>query len=215
MKIRHRPLAAAIIAAALLFGLSAAWIPIKAALGQSLLERAWAARLAGAEGARPWPWADTSPVAVLDIPRLGTRHLVLAGASGRNLAWGPAAMTPVDGGDVVISAHRDTHFAGLNELQPGDRLLLDDGRGAREYQVAWLDIVDSRHQELVLLTGRERLTLVTCYPPDAPLAGGPLRLVVTALPVQSPESRDAQRDSLSRTTRRKLMVPVRPWAGKS
>lgn len=198
MKIRHRPLAAVIIAAALLFSINAAWIPIKAALGQSLLEKAWAARLAGQTDARPWPWADTLPVAVLDIPRLGARHLVLAGASGRNLAWGPAAMTPVDGGDVVISAHRDTHFAGLNELQPGDLLVLDDGRGARTYQVAWLDIVDSRHQELVLLTGRERLTLVTCYPPDAPLAGGPLRLVVTAVPARAPANEEASNAQASR-----------------
>lgn len=183
MKIRHRPLAAAIIAAALFSAAHAAWIPLKAQLGQLLLEQAWAARLAGDEGARPWPWADTAPVAVLEIPRLGTRQLVLEGASGRNLAWGPGAMTPVDGSDVVISAHRDTHFADLNLLQPGDLLLLDDGTGPREYQISWLDIVDSRHQELVLLTGIQRLTLVTCYPPDAPLAGGPLRLVVTALPV--------------------------------
>lgn len=183
MRIRHRPLAAVIIAAAFFCAVHAAWIPLKAALGQALLEKAWAAHLAGEKNARPWPWADTSPVAVLDIPRLGTRHLVLQGASGRNLAWGPAAITPVNGGDVVISAHRDTHFEGLNVLQPGDLLRLDDGSGPRDYRVTWLDIVDSRHQELVLVDGRERLTLVTCYPPGASLAGGPLRLVVTALPV--------------------------------
>lgn len=183
MRIRHRPLAAAMIAAAFFGTVHAAWIPLKASLGQALLEKAWNERLAGEDDAKPWPWADTSPVAVLDIPRLGARHLVLQGASGRNLAWGPAAITPVGGGDVVISAHRDTHFENLNSLQPGDLLRLDDGNGPREYRVTWLDIVDSRHQELVLVDGRERLTLVTCYPPDAPLAGGPLRLVVTALPV--------------------------------
>lgn len=183
MTIRHRPLAAAVIAAALFFAVHAAYIPMKAALGQLLLERAWAARLSGEETAKPWPWADTAPVAVLEIPRLDKRQLVLAGASGRNLAWGPAAMTSVSGGDVVISAHRDTHFEGLDKLLPGDLLQLDDGHGVRTYRVTWLDIVDSRHQELVLLDDRERLTLVTCYPPNAPLAGGPLRLVVTALPV--------------------------------
>ena len=30
-----------------------------------------------------------------------------------------------------------------------------------------------------------RLSLVTCYPFDAPVAGGPLRYVVTALPVST------------------------------
>lgn len=205
MTIRHRLLAAAVIAAAFFGTMQAAWIPTKALLGQVLLERAWMARLAGNEAARPWPWADTSPVAVLNIPRLGTRHLVLRGASGRNLAWGPAAMTPVSGGDVVISAHRDTHFEGLNELQPGDRLWLNDGSGSRAYRVTWLDIVDSRHQELVLLRSRERLTLVTCYPPNAPFAGGPLRLVVTALPDYlsdtAPEDSDSQGNSKPSRTR--------------
>jgi len=206
MTIRHRHLAAAIIAAALFGTVHASWVPAKALLGQVLLERAWQARLAGEETAKPWPWADTSPVAVLSIPRLGARHLVLQGASGRNLAWGPAAMTPVSGGDVIISAHRDTHFDGLNELQPGDILWLNDGHGARAYRVTWLDIVDSRRQELVLLNDRERLTLVTCYPPNAPLAGGPLRLVVTALPAYlpnaAPADSDSQSNTLSLTTRR-------------
>ncbi|HEU4579859.1 MAG TPA: hypothetical protein VFS67_16480, partial [Polyangiaceae bacterium] len=31
--------------------------------GQVLLRRAWAAARAGDEHARPWPWADTWPVA--------------------------------------------------------------------------------------------------------------------------------------------------------
>ncbi len=57
----------------------------------------------------------------------------------------------------------------------------------RRYRVAWLDIVDSRREELVTLGDRDRLTLVTCYPFDAPTAGGPLRLVVTAL-LQEPGS---------------------------
>lgn len=202
MKIRHRPLAAALVAAAVFFSVQSAWIPLKAQVGQVLLKQAWSERLSGEGDGRPWPWADTVPVAQLSIPRLGLEQLVLEGASGRNLAWGPAAITPVHGGDVVISAHRDTHFAGLNELQPGDRLLLDDGHGARRYRVAWLDIVDSSRQELVLLSARERLTLVTCYPPDAPVAGGPLRLVVTALPeADAPEESASHRASLSFTTR--------------
>ena len=182
MRIRHRPLAAAIFVAALFFLLQAAWVPAKAAVGQWLLERAWAAHQAGAADARPWPWADTQPVAVLEIPRLGLRQLVLEGASGRNLAWGPAAVTPVHKPDVILSGHRDTHFAPLAELRAGDTLRLHDGSRQRKYTVAWLDIVDSRYQELVTRDDRDRLTLVTCYPFDAPSAGGPLRLVVTALP---------------------------------
>ena len=119
---RHWPLAAVLGTAAL--SVHAAWIPLKAELAQVLLEQAWRRSEAGAIVARPWPWADTHPVAELQIPRLGLRQLVLDGASGRNLAFGPTALTPVSGADVVLSAHRDTHFSALQDLQPGDEILL-------------------------------------------------------------------------------------------
>lgn len=199
----HRLFAAALLAAALLFTARAAWIPTKAAVGQWLLERAWSARVSGTETPRPWPWADTAPVAVLEVPRLGLRQLVLDGHSDRNLAWGPTAMTPVTGRDVIVSGHRDTHFAPLALLEAGDEITLRGAEGARRFRVAWLDIVDSRYQELVSRGDQERLTLVTCYPFDAAVAGGPLRLVVTALPQESgeekraAESGDAPPDSAS------------------
>lgn len=183
MSVRHRPFAAVLFTAALLTTANAAWIPAKAALGQILLERAWHARSAGAEAPRPWPWADTRPVAELEIPSLDLRQLVLEGASGRNLAWGPAALTSVHGRDVVISGHRDTHFTALKGLAAGDLLILRDGHSERRYRVSWLHIVDSRREELVTRYDQDRLTLVTCYPFDAATAGGPLRLVITALPV--------------------------------
>lgn len=178
----HRFFAAVLFTAALLMTLDAAWVPAKAGLGQWLLERAWQARAPGAStpAPRPWPWADTRPVAELEIPELGLRQLVLEGASGRNLAWGPAALTPVTQRDVVLSGHRDTHFAPLERLAVNDEMILRDGARERRYRVAWLDVVDSRTRDLVIENDRDRLTLVTCYPFDAATAGGPLRLVVTA-----------------------------------
>ena len=68
----------------------ALWIPIKAELAQYLLERSWRETLAGDTDARPWPWADTRAIGVLEVPRLGLREIVLEGSSGRNLAFGPA-----------------------------------------------------------------------------------------------------------------------------
>ena len=55
-----------------------AWIPVKAALAQVLLEQAWRRTLAGEVRARPWPWADTWPVAALEVG--GERLIVLADA---------------------------------------------------------------------------------------------------------------------------------------
>ena len=177
---RTRWLFAAVATTAALFLCHTLWIPAKAQLAQFLLESAWRRILAGQVQARPWPWADTHPVAELEVPALGVRRLVLAGASGRNLAFGPTALTPIDGNDLVISGHRDTHFGFLQRLTGGEVLRLRTRAGMREYRVAWREVVDSRQRQLVLDASRERLTLITCFPFDAPFGGGPLRLVVTA-----------------------------------
>ena len=199
--------ALALSAALLAIGIMghALWIPAKAGLGQELLERAWTRQQLQQTAVKPWPWADTSPVGVLEIPRLGLRQLVLEGSSDRNLAWGPTVLGKLSVQDPIVSGHRDTHFRQLADLVPGDRLLLTDRHSIRSYRVAWLDIVDSRRQELVFASGQRRLTLVTCYPFEAQQAGGPLRLVVTALPEQTATdyspARASHRDTLSVTTR--------------
>ena len=165
--------------------LDALWIPAKAELAQVLMEHAWQRTLKGEKEPRPWPWADSSPVAVLEVPRLGIHQLVLEGASGRNLAFGPTALTPVTANDLVLSGHRDTHFQFMRLLERGDVIRLTTRDEMLEFKVGWLEIIDSRRQELVLDEGRLRLTLLTCYPFDAATAGGPLRFVVTALPVDA------------------------------
>ena len=182
---RHWCLAAVAFTAAV-FSFDALWIPVKAELAQHLLERAWLRTLAGEPDAKPWPWADTRAVAVLEVPRLGLREIVLEGSSGRNLAFGPTLVNTgrIDESfDRVLSGHRDTHFSFLKKLQTGDLLRLRTPQGTRDYRVRWQQAVDSRQQSLVIDASVERLTLLTCYPFDAPLPGGPLRWVVTALPV--------------------------------
>ena len=179
--------AAACLAAAFLFfalSLNAAWIPVKAELAQWLIERSW--REGGQS--RPWPWADTRPAAVLEVPGHKVRLLVLEGNSGRNLAFGPVFSDGTAlGGDMVINGHRDTHFHFLQELKPGDRLSITRQSGEMLFEVVQSDIVDSRASELLIDPGMDRVSLVTCYPFDSTSIGGPLRYVVTALPV-SPRS---------------------------
>lgn len=162
--------------------LHALWIPAKAELAQWLMEKSWREVKAGASHAPPWPWADTQPVAVLEAPEHGIRQLVLAGDSGRNLAFGPAVHGGISTSDLVISGHRDTHFYFLQHVQAGDSFLLETADGKREYRVIATEIVNSDEQALVIDPGVERLSLVTCYPFDALDAGGPLRFVVTAVP---------------------------------
>jgi len=162
-----------------------AYIPAKAWLAQELMQRAWVRAGAGEERATPWPWADTWPVARLTAKQRDVDLIVLAGGSGRTLAFGPghlsASAMPGETGNAIIGGHRDTHFQFLRKLEVGELLGMETTRGQRHiYKVVGVDIVDSRKGSLVLDTDAAMLTLVTCYPFDALEAGGPLRYVVTA-----------------------------------
>lgn len=166
-----------------------AWIPVKAELAQWLIDRSWQQCRRGPDCPPPWPWADTRPVALLEAPNHGVNLVVLAGNSGRNLAFGPVLGDEATGGnDMVISGHRDTHFRFLQNVKTGDRLSITRGDRVREFEVIQTDIVDSLKTGLAIDSAMNRVSLVTCYPFDNPHAGGPLRYVVTALPVRQPTS---------------------------
>ena len=184
---RSALLAGALLAA---YGLGGSgYIHAKATLAQWLLRSAWERTLAHGVASKPWPWADLWPVAVLEVPRLRQRRFVLDGASGRTLAFGPGlspgARRPGERGRVVVSGHRDTHFAFLRQLEVGDRVWLADGRGRHAYEIVRFDIADARIERIAIEADDARLALVTCYPFDALTPGGPLRYVAEARLVAS------------------------------
>ena len=157
----------------------------KAALAQVLLHVAWARTQATGAPARPWPWADLQPVARLTAPALGADVLVLSGASGRTLAFGPGLLPgsapPGGTGNSVLVAHRDTHFRFLRRLVPGDDVVLEGIDGARHrYRVRRSYVADRSAIDLPRATPAPTLTLVTCFPFDALVPGGPLRYIVVA-----------------------------------
>lgn len=173
-----------VIAAGVSFG-EAQWIETKAGVAQWLLDRAWQRSRAGASSSRPWPWADTAPIAELTVGRLDRRLLVLSGASGRTLAFGPGHVSgsalPGEVGNTVLTGHRDTHFRFLRELGAGDVIALLNRAGvSTSYRVRSLAVEHVDSMTLDPLARRPELTLVTCYPFDALTAGGPLRYVVRA-----------------------------------
>ena len=165
-----------------------AYIYAKAALAQHLLRQAWDDTLQGQAAVKPWSWADTYPVARLTMPQQGVDLIVLAGASGRTLAFGPGHVdgTPLPGvvGNSVLSAHRDTHFEFLQHLKLGDAFRVENAQGKKtRYVVQATRVVDQSDVSVMRASTFEQLTLVTCYPFNAIRAGGPLRYVVTALPL--------------------------------
>ena len=162
-----------------------AWMYAKAQLAQVLLERAWARTLHGERDVKPWGWADTWPVARIEFPRQQKSYIVLDGASGRTMAFGPGHVDgtamPDRAGNCAISAHRDTQFAVLRDVEAGDPILLQtrDGRSVR-YRVLEHRIVDKNDTSLLEPSRGRILTLITCFPFDAIRPGGPLRYVVIA-----------------------------------
>src|SRR5260370_20717649 len=98
-----RPLLALI--GIVLFG-EGTYIHAKALVAQILLQRAFAETIASGHPIKPWAWADTWPVARIEVKRLNASPIVLAGSSGQALALAPGHVehTP-DGGERAVVAY--------------------------------------------------------------------------------------------------------------
>ncbi|WP_299806967.1 class GN sortase [uncultured Shewanella sp.] len=192
------------------------YMQAKAHFAQFLIQQAWQKTLEDHKPHKPWSWADTHPVAKLEfLPHTVTQddfgshlasHLasqealdaqdserddslyVLSGASGRNLAFGPALMLSSsefdEQGNTVIAGHRDTHFARLNGVKVGQLINVQSASGKRRlYRVFATQVTHESDMSVAQDSGDKQLTLVTCYPFGTSFAGGPLRFVVKAEPI--------------------------------
>ncbi|CAG0955051.1 sortase A [Burkholderiales bacterium] len=172
-------------AAAVATIVAATAILAKAHVGQAALEIAWRRAQSMGAAPAPWPWADTRPVAKLRAPAQDAEMLVLSGASGRTLAWGPGLLDgtarPGERGNAVVSAHRDTHFRFLANASIGDPLVVERLDGVRvAYRIVAMRVADASRLAIPRDTDLPTLTLVTCWPFGAIAPGGPLRYVVVA-----------------------------------
>jgi sortase A len=175
----------------------AAYLHAKAELASLLIHRAWEARVTRGESRPPWPWADTHPVARLQIPRLGYDEIVLEGASPRTLAFGPARLLSSadfgQAGNVVLAGHRTSWFKPLEAIDVGDAIQLQwlDSRShqvrQRTYIVNKIDIVVPEDVTLLAPTASDSLTLVTCYPFNSS-PRSPERFVIRAKPASTAQN---------------------------
>jgi len=159
------------------------YLHAKAVLAQQLIENAWQETLENLQHNKPWSWADTWPVGRLQVPAHDIDLYVLAGDSGSTLAFGPGhrfgSAQPGGTGTALISGHRDTHFSFLKQLNTGDEILFQGVDGQwQHYQVSNSAVVNE--SSVIVDNQNNTLALVTCYPFDAILPGGPLRFVVFA-----------------------------------
>jgi len=176
------PLALA-ITGLVLFG-HGSYIHAKALLAQVLLDRAFTESIASHHPVKPWSWADTWPIARIEVKRLKASAIVLAGSSGQALAFGPGhvELTPDAGmrGIAVYSAHRDTHFRFLRDVIVGDEIDVtrNDGKTFR-YRADATAVVRYDQSGIDPLAGGYELVLTTCWPFDA-LTPGPERYILHA-----------------------------------
>jgi len=171
------------LAGLILFG-QGAYIHAKAALAQVLLGRAFTETVVTGRDTKPWSWADTWPVARIEVKRIHASAIVLSGSSGQALAFGPGhvELTPNAGerGVAVYSAHRDTHFRFLKDVAIGDEIEITRGDGKRfRYRADATSIVRFDASGIDPLTDRYELVLSTCWPFDA-LTPGPDRYLLHA-----------------------------------
>jgi sortase A len=107
-------------------------------------------------------------VGKLEIPSLNLSVMVVEGTETRDLkhAVGHIAGTvsPGEPGNVGIAGHRDTFFRPLRLVQRNDEIALRTPRGEYRYRVVSTNIVEPGELGVLGPTGRDTLTLVTCYP---------------------------------------------------
>jgi len=111
---------------------------------------------------------EGSVVAQRAIPRLGLESIVVEGVEARDLRLAPGHIpgTPLPGkaGNVAIAGHRDTFFRPLRLIRKNDVIQLTTLRGEDHYRVVSTEIVTPSNIQVLYPTGRDTLTLVTCYP---------------------------------------------------
>ena len=106
--------------------------------------------------------------ATLHIPALELSHPVYQGDGDAQLRLGVGhyvgSLLPGEGGNVVLSGHRETVFFDLKDIEVGDTISMEVAYGTYEYQVREIYITTPDDVGPTQPTGVEQLTLYTCYP---------------------------------------------------
>jgi sortase A len=140
-------------------------------------------------GPPPPPAAEGDAVAHIRIPDIGVDKIVIEGVTLDDLKRGPGHYpdTPVPGqpGNAAIAGHRTTYgapFNRINELAPGDEILVTTVQGAFRYEVRDQLIVSPSEVGVLDDFGDNRLTLTACHPKYSARQ----RIVVVAALVDEP-----------------------------
>jgi sortase A len=134
----------------------------------------------------------------IELPRLGVRAMVREGIDDRTLrrAVGhiPATALPGEPGNVGLAGHRDTFFRQLRNVHKNDHIAIRTLNGEYDYVVDSLKVVRPSDVQVLASTGKNMLTLVTCYPFNY-VGHAPRRYIVRARQTGSPVPESAGNES--------------------
>jgi sortase A len=130
-------------------------------------------------------------IARIQIPSIGVDEYVVEGTDLESLRKGPGHYpeTPLPGerGTTAIAGHRTTYgapFRNIDELDRGDRIVVDMPDGRFIYRVEESRIVDDQDLSVLDPVGYRRLMLSACHP----LYSAAQRIIVYARQVRREEA---------------------------
>ena len=106
--------------------------------------------------------------ATLNIPSADLEVSIYQGEGNEQLRKGVGhyvgSLLPGEGGNVVLSGHRETAFYALKDLEVGDKVYVETDYGTYEYEVSDIYITTPDDVSATMPTDTEKLTMYTCYP---------------------------------------------------
>ena len=148
---------------------------------QKNLEAEWQRQAATVSVPGKAPVSPDQLLTRLEISKIQMDAIVVEGASRRELSEGPGHMKqtaqPGETGNAVITAHRDTFFRHIYELNRGDQIKVRRSGRLFTYEVTGKRIVMPEDISVIKPTNDPQLTLITCYPTYY-IGPAPKRLVV-------------------------------------
>lgn len=147
------------------------WVYLKAYAAKLLIAQAWQQSLVDGQPHRPWPWADTYPIATLSIG--DETQFILANASMRNLAFGVNAdsgQTPAQFDATIdtqrhpvnLFGHNDTHFKNVHLLDINDAIVIQTLSKHRRYVINHKAYIHEHALSLNETSQQGQIRLITC-----------------------------------------------------
>jgi len=110
----------------------------------------------------------------IEIPKLGISKPLLEGITLTTLDKGPGhwpgTAMPGQIGNAVVAGHRTSHdkpFRNIDQLVPGDEIVLTTGDGRFVYLVTGTEIVQPDAMYIINQTPAPTATLFACHPPGS------------------------------------------------